>query len=245
MEEMRETPSGPQLDPETKKAIDTTFLNRTWKFRRIDRWGRQTFWAFTLRELVAGPQSYAGFHLWQKRPDGRAAQDIIHGVVEIDFGAFDLHRLVIDCTPGKPITATRERVGDGMIIELIQPFARRLKQEYGIGELDDAVAFKWFLDGTARVGGFLEDVSAIVAEVRGKHLPALIARAFKGMQLSTEFYRLKGGGILLMQEELKRKMEDLGRKAHTYCMIADPTENAAGLLSILDLMIRSQIHDDR
>jgi len=238
LEEMVETAQGPHLDPTTKLALDRTFVRHPWSFRRTDPFGRESLWRFTFYELVPGPQSLAGFHLWHKRPDGKAAQDLVHRVVELDFGAFDLHRLLIDCAPGRRVSARRERVGNGMSIELIQPFAQRLKDEYGIGELDDALVLHWLLAGQARVGGFLEDVNELVADVRARQIPGIIASAFKGQQRATDFYRMKGGGVLQMQQELQDKMRDLGRQPQTYLLVTDPTENAAGLLATLDLMVR-------
>lgn len=45
-----------------------------------------------------------------------------------------------------------------------------------------------------------------------------------------------------MRKELEDKMADLGRKRQTYLLMHDAafltTENAAGLLSILDLLVR-------
>jgi hypothetical protein len=241
-QELRETAGGTELDPPTKAAIDAHFLGRTRRFMRRSKDGDITSWSLITHEVVPGPQSYAGFHLWQKRPDGMPAQDIVHRVVDLDFGAFDLYRLVIDCAPGHPVTATRERVGDGMMIDLIQPFASALKNQFGIDTLDDALALKWFLSGHALVGGFAEDVTEIVQQVRAKQVPAIIAHAFQGARRATDFYRMKGGGVILMRKELEDKMTDLGRKRQTYLLMHDPAlltaENAAGLLSILDLLVR-------
>lgn len=241
-QELREEAGGTQLDPPTKAAIDAHFLGGSRRFLRRGQDGGETSWSLTTHEVVPGPQSYAGFHLWHKRPDGLPAQDIVHRVVDLDFGAFDLYRLLIDCAPGQPVTATRERVGDGMMLDLIQPFAAALKSQYSIDTLDDALALKWFLAGQALVGGFAEDVSSIVGQVRAKQVPAIIAHAFAGARRATDFYRMKGGGVILMREELEAKMSDLGRKRQTYLLMQEPAfltaENAAGLLSILDLLVR-------
>ncbi len=133
------------------------------------------------------------------------------------------------------------------MIDLIQPFAEGMAARYHLTDLDDALALQWFLSGQAQVGGFVVNVSTLVAEVRARQIPMIIANAFKGQQRATDFYRLKGGGVILMKEELMSKMHDLGRDQQQgddppkYLLLPPPytiVENAAGLLANLDLMVR-------
>ena len=77
-QELRETAEGTRLDLPTKAAIEAHFLGDTRRFTRRSKDGEKTTWSLTTHELIPGPQSYAGFHLWHKRPNGMAAQDIVH-----------------------------------------------------------------------------------------------------------------------------------------------------------------------
>ncbi len=246
-QEIRQTREGSQVEEHVQTALDHRLKRVSRGFERIDEQGATTDWRVTVDRVVAGPQSFAGFSLWYKRPDGKAATQQVHGVVDLDFGAFDLSRLLIDCTPGQKITHRRDRVGNGMMIDLIQPFAEAMAARYHLTDIDDALALQWYLYGQAQVGGFVVNVNELVAEVQARQIPSIIANAFKGQQRTTDFYRLKGGGVILMKQELISKMHDLGRKQREsdappkYLLLPPPyavVENAAGLLANLDLMVR-------
>lgn len=162
-EEMKETGNGSQLDPETQQAMSAALCaNKQWRIRLTDQHGRPTQYNLKIADLAPGPQSYAGFYAWQYRPDGQAAQTMIEEIVLEDLGANDLHELTISLDfQEKPLAgtqekrqtaevkmATRERKGDGIILAIMQPFARKLKNTYGLNELDDAIAQQAFFLGS-------------------------------------------------------------------------------------------------
>ncbi len=75
------------MEEHVQTALDRRLKRVSRGFERIDEQGATTHWRMTVDRVVAGPQSFAGFSLWYKRPDGKAATGLVHGVVDLDFGA--------------------------------------------------------------------------------------------------------------------------------------------------------------
>ncbi|GCE32052.1 hypothetical protein KDA_75360 [Dictyobacter alpinus] len=251
-EEMVETATGSQLDEETQKALSSALCTKRWRIRITDPYGRSKQFNFKVADLAPGPQSYAGFYAWQFRPDGQPAQTIINEILLADLGANDLHELGIrlkfqekvingEKRYDVAVSATRERKGNGIILAIMQPFAKRLKRQYGLEELDDAIAQQAFFKREITVGGFREDVSALVEAVKAEEGAKVITDVFKGPARPRSFYMLEGGGNVLLREDLVEKLKSLRRTPKTYLLMgaqhASPL-NAVGLLAILDQMCR-------
>ena len=251
-EEMVETATGSQLDEETQKALTFSLCQKRWRIRIADPYGSTRQFNLKVADLAPGPQSYAGFYAWQYRPDGQPAQTIINEILLADLGANDLHELSIRLkfqekqVNGEKrynviINATRERKGNGIILALMQPFAKRLKREYGLEELDDATAQQVFMNQEITVGGFREDVSSLVGTVKAEEGARVITDVFKGPPRPRSFYMIEGGGNVLLRDDLIEKLTSLRRTPRTYLLLGAPhasTLNAVGLLAILDQMCR-------
>ena len=251
-EEMVETAHGAQLDPETQAALTGALCGKRWRIRITDREGTSAQFNLKIADLAPGPQSYAAFYAWQFKPDGQPAQTDIQEITLEDMGANDLHELFIrlkfipSTVNGKEqfkvtITATRERKGDGIILAIMQPFAKRLKKVYGLGELDDAVAQQAFFQKEITVGGFREDLSPLVASVTSEEGAKVITDVFKGPRRPRSFYMIEGGGNVLLRPDLVDKLTSLNRTARTYLLFGAQhanVANAVGLLSILDQVTR-------
>jgi hypothetical protein len=252
-EEMTETATGSQLDEETHKALTATLCQKRWRIRITDPYNRSKQYNLKIVDLAPGPQSYAGFYAWQFRPDGQPAQTVISEILLADLGANDLHELGIrlkftekQLSNGEKrievsVNATRERKGNGIILAIMQPFAKRLKRQYGLDELDDAIAQQAFFSKEITVGGFREDVSALVESVKAEEGAKVITDVFKGPARPRSFYMVEGGGNVLLRAELVEKLQSLRRTPKTYLLLgakhASPL-NAVGLLAILDQMCR-------
>jgi hypothetical protein len=238
-----------KLDSETQQALQEKLVGKRWRIRITDQWQRIRQYNLKIADFAPGPQSYAGFYAWQYRPDGQPAQRMISEILLEDLGANDLHelwiRLIFSPDSGDRyktrITASRERKGDGIILSIIQPFARRLKKEFAIGELDDAIAQQAFFTRSITVGGLLEDLSQIVQEVKHSQGAKVVTDVFSGPSRPRCFYMIEGGGNVILREELVEKLQSLRRTPRTYLLLgskhASPM-NAVGLLAILDQICR-------